>query len=143
MRPALTVGLLALVLPVAVALGSAGSRAYVPVLRGESGALAYKPGRMVVSGAQVLTRIRYQTYGGAASTARATLLVDDCRPDCADGASHPVAARLTFAGSVRCRGKHVYSTVRIEAPGAARYGMLTNRIVALDYLAAVCEPGQR
>jgi hypothetical protein len=144
-RRTVTLALLGLAFVSAPAFGTAG-KAYVPTpLGGASSSLEYQPQWLVAAGdgTAILTHVQYQSYGGPRASARAILLVDDCRSSCASGTFHPVRARLLFAGVVRCRDKRVYSTVRILAPGAAHFGELTDRLVELTYLAALCEPGER
>jgi hypothetical protein len=125
--------------------GGSPSRVYVPVLLPSGSFLRYQPTKMVVAGdgAEILARIRYVGYGGAEANATGTLLVDDCIASCAAGTFHPVRATLVFHGFVICRGLKVYTRLAITAPGAVRFQHVRRQNIALDYLAARCEPSQR
>jgi hypothetical protein len=128
------------------ACGNSGhERVYVPVLTHRSSYLRIEPQRLIVAGdgSQVLTHVDYRNYGAASVEATGTLLVDDCVNSCAGGTFHPVAATLRFGGVVPCHKKRVYTRLVMDAPRAPRFNHLRHQMIALDDLAALCEPGER
>ena len=125
--------------------GTSKAHVYVPVVLTHSSGLRYRPQRLIPAGdgSEILTKIRYETYGGTQAQATGTLLVDDCTPSCDEGKFHPVKAKLVFGKRAICQSKSVYTILEIEALAATRFDLKARRTVRLDYLAALCEPGQR
>jgi hypothetical protein len=123
--------------------GQAGERVYVPgVFAPNEIGLRYKPTRIIYTGdgSSYVDHLRYRSYGGARAIAVGIDEVDDCDPSCSDGTNHPVSARVTFLRRAECRGKPVYTLIKIDAPAAgARYGKINPFTVDLRYIAG-CPP---
>ena len=124
------------------AKGRLDTRLYVPGVFGpDEVGLRYKPAKLIYTGdgSSYLERLKYRSYGRSRAVAVGVDEVDDCDPSCATGSYHPVPARLTFSRRAECRGKRVYTKLRIAAPGARRYGKIDPFTVDLRYMAG-CPP---
>jgi hypothetical protein len=71
-------------------------------------------------GNTVLSGLRWSTFGGASARARATLAMNTCSPNCAQGkvVKYPVAVRATDIRSCRA-GLRVYDKVTLSFSGRA------------------------
>lgn len=91
------------------------------------------------------TGIRYQSYGGRIARALATLHVNDCHPDCADGRFRTYGGTLRLERIVRCGDGRLYYSHAVYplAEGGRRrpVGYATAYIQPFDGCSARSGPG--
>jgi hypothetical protein len=113
-----------------VAVAPAGSATKV-LFPGDCGKPTYKPTKIIVTcgdANNVLTKIKWESYGTTAASGSATALVNDCNPNCAAGKARKFPAVVTLTKPKNCGGGVTQFTKLVETFTGAKPGSTGSKV---------------
>ena len=75
---------------------------------------AYQPTTIIIAcgtGQFYVSNLKYRSYGGATAIATGRLHLDDCNPNCAQGAFRSYRGRVRLSQVAACRGRLYYDEI--------------------------------